>query len=301
MTSSGAADLQRWRETPVMRLLCTGSLLQGNHLNKVWRGMAQRSSSLEPAVPMMVKWVAKKEVLAAELACAAAARALKLPVPGGALVLAEKHDLPGLPAKVRGASTDPVICFGSELQWPDDTLARPRGTYAAEEWVWGQVCQSQQGASGGVWDELVANDDRHSENLVYDGLRWWLIDHERALPSVAKVMQKFAEAVARQTVIDERASRNTLATEMLMRRPTDHKMETLPSSWTSQRQRLIWMADQAQSWSTGIPDVDTALMMAHVYLRSINLRLPALALHLQDRLARPSAASLWNSSSLPPV
>ena len=77
MASDGAADLQRWREAPVYRLLSTGSLLSGSHQNKVWRGMGQYPGSLEPGVPMMVKWVAKKQVLAAELACALAARALR--------------------------------------------------------------------------------------------------------------------------------------------------------------------------------------------------------------------------------
>lgn len=280
-----------------MRLLCTGTLLEGNHLNKVWRGMAQRANSLEPGLPMMVKWVAKKEVLAAELACAVAARALRLPVPGGALVMAEKADLPGLPQRVRGGPKDMVLCFGSELQWPDDTMARPRAADDAEEWVWQQVCHSSQGASGGVWDELVANEDRHCQNLVFDGARWWLIDHERALPSVAKVMEKFAQAIARQAVIEERARQNILASEMLARRPMDHKMEALPAAWTGQRQRLQWLVEQSRDWAVGVPDVDTVLMMAHVYLSSIALRLPTLALHLKHRLAQPDAASLWNSSS----
>lgn len=297
----GAADLQRWRSPPVLRLLSTGTLLKGNHQNKVWRGMAQLPGSTEPGLPMVIKWVPKNEVLAAELACALAARALKLQVPPGALVLAEKVDLPDLPRRVTGATTDWVICYGSELQWPDDTVARPSQAPAVEEWTWQRLCDTPQGPAGGVWDELVANDDRHCENVVFDGSRWWLIDHEYSLPGVAKIMKRFAEQVARQSVVDEHAKVNILAQEVLRRRPNDHKMDTLPGSWQQFRQRLQWLADQAQHWQTGLAPVDTILMMTHIYLRSIDLRLPALALHLQQRLARPDPASLWNSPSPPPA
>lgn len=294
---NGAADLQRWRQPPVFRLLSTGALLSGSHQNKVWRGMAQVPESLEPGKPMIIKWVPKKEVLAAELACSIAAQALKLPVPPGVLVLAQKDELPGLPPRVHGAGTDRLLCFGSELQWPDDTSARPKQADAAEEWVWQKVCDTSQGPAGGVWDELVVNSDRHCENLVFDGHSWWLIDHEQTLPSVAKVMKRFAEQVARQSVIEDRSKENTLAQQVILRRPGDHKMETLPLSWNGQRQRLGWLADQARHWSTGISEIDLVLMMTEIYLRGIDLRLPALALHLTKRLSKPESTSLWNSSN----
>lgn len=299
MATAGPADLQRWREPPVYRLLCTGMLLDGNHQNKVWRGMAQTPGSTEPALPLIVKWTDKKEVVAAELACALAAKALRLQIPGGAIVLAEKADLPGLPQRVRGAGTDLVICYGSELQFPDDTLARPTRADAAEEWIWQRLCNTPQGPAGGVWDELVANDDRHCENVVFDGHRWWLIDHEYSLPGVARAMKKFTETSTRQGLIDYRAKENTLAAQVLRRRAADHKMADLPTQWAPLRQRLQWLADQAQNWQTDMEPVNTVLMMTHFYLRGIELRLPALALHLHDRLAQPEGASLWNSSSNP--
>ncbi|GEM_PF-1335303 len=297
MTTSTAADLQRWRAPPIYRLLSTSTLLEGEHLNKVWRGMAQVPGSTEPALPVIVKWTDKKEVIAAELACSLAARAFKLQVPAGVIVLAEKGDLPGLPLRVKGANTDLVICFGSELQWPDDTFARPSKSDAAEEWIWQRICDTAQGPAGGVWDELVANEDRHCQNVVFDGHRWWLIDHEHTLPAVAKVMRRFAEQVARQAVIEHAASKNALAAEVARRRPNDHQMENLPEVWTRARGRLQWLADQAQHWHTGWGHVDTILMMTHVYLRSIDLRLPALALHLERRLMKPEKASLWSSYS----
>lgn len=299
MATDGAADLQRWREPPIYRLLSTGLPLEGNHLNKVWRGMCQKPGSTEPGIPMVVKWLAKPEALATELACTLAARALKLQVPAGALVLAERGQLPRLPQRVRGADTDLVMCFGSELQWPDDTTARPKLADAAEEWVWNKLCATAQGPAGGVWDELLANTDRHCENVVFDGNRWWLIDHEAALSSVARVMKQFAQAAARQSVIDEHSKENKLASEVLRRRPSDHKMDVLPAAWGGLRTRLRWLIEQTKRWdgSTRMLPVDNVLLMTSIYLAGIDLRLPALHWHLNQRMQIPAADSLWNSSS----
>ena len=65
----GAADLQRWRTPPIYQMLSGGTLVPGQHQNKVWRGLAQTPGSTEPGTSLIVKWVAKKEILATELAC----------------------------------------------------------------------------------------------------------------------------------------------------------------------------------------------------------------------------------------
>ena len=248
---------------------------------------------------MIIKWVEKKEQLAAELACALAARALRLQIPSGVLVLAQKDQLRGLPKRVVDSQQDVVLCFGSEFQWPDDTFAKPTDTDAAREWVWSRLCQSPQGAAGGVWDELVANEDRHTENLVFDGVRWWLIDHEKTLTPLNRLMMKFADAAIRQTVISHRAPDNPIVAEMVSRRPHDHKMEALPTALVNLRVRIQWLADQARKWKTGLNDVDTVFMMTEIYLRSIDIRLPALAMQLNSRLAKQAPPALWSQSSTP--
>ncbi len=293
MVKNGAIDLQRWRDPPIYRMLSPGTLLSGEHLNKVWRGMAQKPMNTEPGVPMIIKWVEKKEMLATEMACALAARALRLPVPVGVLVLGEKDQLHGLPIRVTTSEASSVICFGSEFHWPDDTIAIPEDTEAAQEWVWSRLCQSSQGSSGGVWDELIANEDRHHQNVVFDGIRWWFIDHEKTLTPLAKFMMQFAEATVRQTIVELQASSNPIASEMVFRRPTDHGMEALPKSLVNFRSRLRWLIDQATKWKTGVQDLDTIFMMTEFYLRSIDLRLPALSLHLSTRLSKPPIQSLW--------
>ena len=294
--SDGAADLQRWRPPPIYQMLSGGTVVPGQHLNKVWSGLAQVPGSTEPGTSLIIKWVPKKEVLATELACSLAAQALRLQVPPGVLVLAERDQLPGLPARVVGGSRDAVLCFGSELQWPDNTAGRPVGGEAVEEWVWRRLCQTAEGPVGAVWDELVANEDRHHQNVVFDGHQWWLIDHEYSLSPVAKVMKRFAEQTTRQAVIDYQSKTNLLAFEVLTRR-SDHKMEQIPDKWGNLKQRLNWMAAQARQWTTGVSEIDTVLMMTHIYLSSIELRLPALRLHLDRRLQNPEKSLLWNSSS----
>lgn len=295
--TASMADLHRWQDPPVWRMLSTGTHFSGRHHNTTWRALAQVHGNHEPGLPMVVKWMHKKETLAAELACALAGQALRLQVPGGVLVLAEKDQLPGLPRKVAGAANDWVLCFGSEYQFPDDTAVRPSNEDAVEEWIWQRLCDTKQGPAGGVWDELIANNDRHCDNVVFDGTRWWLIDHEDTLSPVAKVMKKFTEQLARQSVLDYHPTENTLASQVAKRRPQDHGMHDLPAGLSRLKLRLSWLADLSQNWCTHIPEVDTVLMMTHLYLRSIELRLPALALHLSRRLAQPEGDSLWNSSN----
>jgi len=295
MVEIGPADLQRFTRLPLMRLLSPGVLLQGMHKNKVWRGLAQYPDVTDAGAMYAIKWSAKREVLATELACSLAAQALRLPVPAGILLLAEVDQLPGLPATAASGGSR-ILCFGSELQW-EDTTGRPRGELTIEEWTWRQVCGTAAGAQGGAWDELVANDDRNFGNVVYDGRRWWLIDHEKTLKPVAKVMRTFTEGSAREKVRDYRTPENRLAWQMKERRPNDHNMLDISVSLQAARQRLRWMASVVERWSSGHSDADTIFMMASIYLHSIDLRLPPSAQHLSERLSNPQRRALWTSSS----
>jgi hypothetical protein len=141
---------------------------------------------------------------------------------------------------------------------------------------------------------LVANEDRHYQNVVFDGHRWWLIDHEFALGPVAKVMKRFTEQGSRQAIADYVSKNNQLAYEVMTRRP-DHKMSAVPPSLESLRHRLNWVTLQARQWVTGVPEIDTVLIMTHIYLSSIELRLPALSLHLSRRMQHPEKSLLWTS------
>lgn len=291
-----ANDLEVWRGPPVFRLLSSAIPLHGNHLNKVWRGLVHREGSADSGVPMIIKWLPDQIKLMTELACAMAGQALKLPVPSGGLVLCPADQLPELP---QGASSVTLVCFGSYLQFEDRgsaALMKDEDGVVAE-YIWRQVCESKAAAPGAAWDELVANGDRHCENVIFDGSQWWLFDHERALEPLRLVMQRFADQVIRQQLIDHRAGRNTLAQELLRRRPHDHRIDAEGNALFVRRQRLRWMADVVGKWKTEDQALNAMFQICEVVLMSIDLRLPVLAMSLQQRLSTPSGEALWDTTS----
>jgi hypothetical protein len=296
MAKNSATELERWRVPPVYRLLSSGMLLEGRHTNKVWRGLVHQGSGAGEGVPMIIKWLPKHVAIATELACALAAQALSLDIPAGVIVVADADQLTGIPSRAIPASGEPVICFGSQLQWPDDTAVRPMHDDAAvAEVTWQRLCDTNQGPMGAAWDELVANNDRHYENVLFDGKRWWLFDHERSLEPVASVMKRFTQTQARQQIADHAAAKNILAMEVVRRRPNDHGLDKIPTGLSTKQARLTWIADSVRNWRTGNVQIDGIFQITEVIIRSIDLRLPALALHLERRLKRPEGASLWTS------
>ncbi|HEY4372528.1 MAG TPA: hypothetical protein VGN52_11445 [Burkholderiales bacterium] len=290
--------LERWRTPPVLRLLTPGIPFHGRHTNKVWRGLVHDEGGVGNGVEAIVKWMPKQESIATELACALAAQALYLRVPPGVIVLAEADQLPGLPAYAVPESGAAVVCFGSELRWSDGLFVRPTpNNPEAEETVWNGLCHSKEGVPGAAWDELVANSDRHYENTLFDGRTWWLFDHERALPPLATAMRRIADAAVRQKVIDYAAKQNELAAQIVRRRPNDHRLADLPAEFAAHKTRLSWVVEQVKRWSTGDSMVDGIFRMTEVILSSVQIRLPALALHIGKRLQKPEGDSLWKPSS----
>lgn len=290
--------LEIWRSPPIYELSSAGRLLEGSHTHKVWRSMTHPFGSVDVGRPMMVKWLSDKQVpLAIELACSMAAQALRLSVPAGAVVICAADQLPGLPRRFAEAGGY-ILCFGSALQFPDDSLARMiRDDSSVAEYTWRELCASPQGPSGAAWDELTANRDRHHENVVFDGANWWLIDHEHTLEPIAQVFRRWTQASARQAVLEYQASSNRLSAELVRRRPNDHGLDKQAKSLQALRVRLAWMADQVRNWRTGHARLDGVFEITEVVLRSLDSRLPALPLYVQRRLSMPIASSLWNSSS----
>jgi hypothetical protein len=115
-------DPEFWRQPPVMDLNSGAVALSAGQTNKAWRGLVQTNGSSELSVPVVLKWIPNGPKLSIELACAIASSILQLPVPPGMLVLAHPDQLPGLSASAQRKQR--LICFGSRLQWPDDTFAR---------------------------------------------------------------------------------------------------------------------------------------------------------------------------------
>lgn len=281
---------------PWARLQSGGVPINAGQVHKVWRGQVQVPGSMEPCVPVALKWMPGVAKLPIELACALAAAELNLSVPRGVVVIAARDQLPGLPAAARTlSSSQDVICFGSLHQWPDDSVARLLDDEAAAEHTWRRLCEMPAAASGAAWDELTANADRHVGNLLFDGNKYWLIDHELALEPIAKVMRRWAVQAAQESVREHRAKSNAIAAQLAHRRPNDHDIHAQPARFSSAKRRIELLADRMRTWSTGHRAVDDVWQLTEVVLRGIATRLPPLALMLNERLRVPDPTSLWSS------
>jgi hypothetical protein len=235
-----------------------------------------------------------------ELACSMAGQLLPIPIPKGVVVLAERDQLPGLSGAAKpmpGSSL--FLCFGSVHQWPDDTIARMlNDDAAADEFTWRQLCESGSAAPGAAWDELAANADRHTGNLVFDGAKYWFIDHELALQPIARMMRSFTAPSSRDRLLAYRSPANIVAGELVRRQPRNHELMSQPGRFTREEKHLKLLADKVRTWRTDYRFIDESVWpMTEVVLRGIALRLPALALMLGERLRLPNPDSLWNSST----
>ena len=189
---------------PVVHLVSAGEAVYAGQVNRAWRALVQSPGSVEPALPVVLKYMDSQVRLAMELGCSLAAQALKLPVPRGMLVLANPAELRGLPQSARPLTgRREVLCYGSVLRWPEDTAERGIADDArVEDFIWQRFCETKTAAPGAAWDELVANDDRHTRNFIFDGARYWLIDHELALRPLADAVRQMAQAATRQLIIN---------------------------------------------------------------------------------------------------
>lgn len=284
---------------PVVQLVSAGEPIYAGQVNRTWRAMVQSPGSLEPAIPVALKYMESHVRLAMELGCSLAAHALKLPVPRGMLVLANPDELRGLPPEARRLSgRTEVLCYGSVLRWPEDTAERGIEDDArVEDFIWQRFCETKTAAPGAAWDELVANDDRHTRNFIFDGARYWLIDHELALRPLAESVRTLAQAATRQLILDHRAPRNQVAAQLRSRRPADHGMLTQPPAFQARIKTLEALALRMKTWRTGAAAIDAVLEDAETILRGIILRLPALGEQLTRRVATTSGPLLWESST----
>jgi hypothetical protein len=287
-------DLKSYHQRPpIFTLSGTATPLKGDHLNLVWQGMAHRTGPIEePGMPVVAKYFGQAPgKIAIELACGLAGVALDLPIPQPALVIADREFLPDVPA---GAS-DQVLLFGSWFEPSQQLLRRPQN----EKFVWNKVCESKAGAPGAIWDELVANDDRHYKNFLFDGAKWWLIDHDKALPPLAQLERQVAALIGAgsQTLVEFRASVNQLAMKMLFHRPENHGMQTEAAAILRLKAQVDTMCLYVRAWTHENDQLNELLKHTSVVLDAIKLRLPAVSLLISRRLSHPEYGTLsWTSS-----
>jgi hypothetical protein len=279
---------------PIYHLAGTASRKEGNHVNPVWLGRVVHEQVAGESLPMIVKLLNSQVTAAVELSCALAARELKLPVPRPGLVVAEREHLPGLPDSVPGKF---LLLVGSHYQRPDAFMAAVTagGGEAAEDHIWRTVCESQTGAPAAAFDELVANADRHCENILFDGSQWWLFDHDLALPPASQYVLSPDLKARRLEAIAFMAKANQIAREMLRRRPLDHAMLAQPSEFDNRSKAVRTLAIRAENWHHADPHIEAIFRLTSVVLGLIHLRLPALGEQLRVRVGNPTPPGLkWS-------
>ena len=291
-------DLGDLHSLPLVHLVSAGEPLRVGQVHRAWRGMVQTPGSVEMSIPVVLKYLPEQPKLAIELACSLASAVFKLRVPRGMLVLADRTLLPGLPADALSVNErGEVLCFASALRWPDDTAERAlEGDPAVTDYLWHRFCSTNDAAPTAAWDELVANPDRHTGNFIYDGVRYWLIDHELSLKPLADSIRRMAEAAVRQAVIEHKAERNQVAAQLVERRPDDHGILDQVQPFESKKRALQGLEVTMRTWKTGSMTIDGVLELAYVVMGGIILRLPPLGLQLTERLAKPGGSLQWTTS-----
>lgn len=293
MAQSLPADLAEMvARPPVYQLLGVADKLAGSHTSHAWKGLAGIPGSDEPGLPVVVKLLEKRTQLEIELACGLASQALKLPVPKPALVRCFPDDLPACPA-----IPDGTMLFGSLFQAPDPFLAKHvQDGGDMDDYLWRTICNHDVGPQGAAWDELVANPDRHIENLIFDGRRWWLFDHNRALAPLNKMYQASFAQSEKAAVVEYVAKVNQLLSHLLELRPNDHGIRAAGEKLQTQKRRLQALAHGVRQWQFASTELKATFEMVALVIDMIALRLNPLPLYLNQRLAVPSGESLWKSS-----
>jgi hypothetical protein len=151
-------------------------LINHQNVEETWKGEIYTYAGSTIAY---VKMLRPNQVIS-EVVCALLGLAVGLKIPKPYLVRVDSNNLPDSKKWERGEITR--ICFGSEdAKHPSfRRLVNPQNPQSLAEFM--RVLLSWKGyRPTALFDEWIANCDRNSGNLLYDGDEIWLIDHAHAL------------------------------------------------------------------------------------------------------------------------
>ncbi|NYT36640.1 hypothetical protein ERD78_07135 [Allopusillimonas soli] len=287
------------QNAPIFELMSEPTIVVGDHINTVWRGLACPYGTNEAGAALIIKALLTPLALATELACAIAGRYLGLPVPAPSIVLCDPELLTQIPPGVLQGSLrtadGQLIYYGSQLIF--EHPIRPTSTLNPKviERIWAKVCANEVAPSGAAWDELVANPDRHHENLTYDGERWWLYDHDKALASLADLYARITETESRVAIVAHQAPRNQIASEMERRRCDMAQVGQRSKTMSRSAKGFDLLVSSVEKWQNSDVRVNSVLVLATDVLRSIGFRLPAIELLVEQRInTKQNLSLLWS-------
>ena len=293
------AEIIEDQDAPIFELMSEPTIVIGDHVNTVWRGLACPYGTSDAGAAMIIKALLSPLALATEVACAIAGRYLGLPVPAPSIVLCDPDLLTQIPQGVLQNSLKTAdgqfIYYGSQLIF--EHPIRPSSTSDPKviERIWAKVCANEVAPSGAAWDELVANPDRHHENLTYDGQRWWLYDHDKALGSLAELYARLTETESRAAIVAHQAPRNQIASEMEQRKCDMTQVGQRSRSMSRSTKGFDLLVSRVEKWQNYDVRVNGVLALTADVLRSIGFRLPAIELLVEQRInTKQHLPSLWS-------
>ena len=260
-----------------------------------WEGEVLPLNEGEP-IKCVFKHLSHPGKLAIEMACALAATALGNNTPAPCLILASKEQLPELPESAHQPGGFAIL-FGSTYVAGNSYFEQLSQASDAtlDNSVWNHFCSNANtAAKGAALDELLANWDRHSRNMRFDGTNWWLIDHDQALaPALNTDLSKLKA--------DFVAQHNLIATQLNERRRNDHQMPDAARLASQRQNQIKALAAVAAKWTHAVPQVVDIWQQTSSLLELLSRRMPMLQLMINERIGANQSNTLkWTSSPTPP-
>lgn len=290
---------QTWLQPPpVCEALLPIDLIRGQqNLNDVWQGevLVEDGYFSGQTQRSVFKHLNHPGKLAVEMACSLVGLAMgnKMPLP--CLVRASPDDLPGLRTDM--VTQGELLLFG--CNYVDQDAFFEQLTQLSDETldnaVWNSFCaDAPKAAKAAALDELIANWDRHSRNMRYDGKQWWLIDHDNSMgPTLGKNVPNMSA--------DFKAHNNHVANQLKHRRPADHAMDTAARLSAEKKDRVLAMAAAAGLWTHSDPAVVQVWRQTAELIELLARRLPMLQQLLGERIGTTSETSLQWTPTPPPA
>lgn len=262
-----------------------------------WEGDILPLDGSEP-MRSVFKYLNHPGKLAVEMACAMTAAMLGNNVPRPCLLKVTLGQLPEMPSHAFSSnSTALLFCstfisnsgFLEQLSQSNDATL--------DNSVWNHFCNdASTAAKGAALDELLANWDRHSRNMRFNGKHWWLIDHDNALTPALNIDTRDMDATFK-------ASQNQIADQLRTRRPNDHQMADAALSTSKQYHAVLTLAAKAKMWTDSDQQVHAVWQKTAELIQLLSRRLPALQDLIGERIGANHSTSLqWTPTpkSSPP-
>ena len=285
--------------TPLLPIDPLGPTLKG--LNSAWEADVVSPDDDEP-VRCVFKHMDHPGKLPVEMACALTASVLGSRVPRPCLVRATPSSLSfaltkaQFPTQANASAT--MLLFGSTFvtnggffeqltQAEDATLDRA---------VWNHFCnESPMAAKAAALDELLANWDRHSRNMRFDGKSWWLIDHDNALHHALGKDPRAMNA-------DFAAHKNQIASQLHTRQPQEHGMPNAARLTSDKVQLVQALAARVSLWQDEDPVVTHIWQQTAPLIGLLGRRLPMLQSLIGARINANQPTPLqWSTPPEPPA